>query len=306
MAHKHKVYDSDTHFSINPIARTLLNEGSPKSGLIQYDHNSERFTFELPRIVEGHDMSLCNVIQIHYTNIDSKTKEQKVGIYEVDDMQISPDDEDVVIFSWLISQNATQYVGNLSFLIRFVCSDEGGEVGYVWNTSVYDKISVGAGMLHNDAVVEQYADFMEQWRANMAADLPLHYNYIVTLNVAFEELFKQGETKDQPYANSFAVEAFSRTAKVGDIFSLIFIDKNKNNVYSFAEITSDPVQNNKGKWFSPFKIVYAVMLHNTEEIAELKETVDSIKTEDWTFLVEVTNKDGSVTTTPTTKKVCVK
>ena len=44
MAHKHSVYDTDTHFSINQITQAIKNESSSKTTLIQYDHNSERFT----------------------------------------------------------------------------------------------------------------------------------------------------------------------------------------------------------------------------------------------------------------------
>lgn len=128
---------------------------------------------------------------------------------------------------------------------------------------------------------------------------PLHYNYIVTLNVAFEDLFEQ---EGNPYTNSFRTTDFSRTPIVGDIFSLIFIDKNQNNVYSFAEIKGEPVLSTNGNWYSPFKMVYAIMLHNTAEIANLKENVNGLETEEWTFLVE--NADG--TATPTTKKVCIK
>lgn len=134
---------------------------------------------------------------------------------------------------------------------------------------------------------------------------PLHYNYIVTLGVAFDDLFMKDNIEGNPYTNSFRTTDFSRTPQVGDIFSLIFIDKHQNNVYSFCEITSPPVQNPDGIWFSPFKVVYAIMLHNTGEIAELKETVDGIEAEDWTFLVEVKNEDGTISTEPKMKKVCV-
>lgn len=168
MAHKHSVYDTDTHFSINPITRALKNEASGKVSVIQFDHNSERFTFEIPRKVEDHDMSLCNVIQIHYINIDSQTKAKNVGVYEVDDMQVSPESDDVVILSWLISQNATQLVGSLNFLIRFACVTD-GTVDYVWNTAIYSGISVSSGIYNGEAVVEEYADILAQWEARITA-----------------------------------------------------------------------------------------------------------------------------------------
>ena len=167
MAHKHSVYDSDTHFSINPVTRTIRNESSQKTTLIQYDHNSERFTFEIPRHVEGHDMSICNVVEIHYLNIEASTKVQNAGVYEVADLQICPEDDEFVILSWLISQNATQLVGSLNFLVRFACVTD-GVVDYVWNTAIHSGIAISSGIHNDEIIVEQYADVLEQWRTNLA------------------------------------------------------------------------------------------------------------------------------------------
>lgn len=164
MGMKHSVYDTDTHFSINPVTRVLKNESMAKTGVIQFDHNSERFTFEIPRMIEGHDMSQCDIIQVHYNNIDSQTKEQSKGVYDVEDMQICPDDDSIVILSWLISGNATKYVGSLNFLIRFGCAGDEGHLSYVWNTAIYTGISVSSGINNGEAVVYEYADILEQWK----------------------------------------------------------------------------------------------------------------------------------------------
>lgn len=169
MALKHSVYDTDTHFSINPITRALQNESHSKTSLIQYDHNSERFTFEIPRYIEGHDMSQCDSIQVHYNNINANTKEQSRGMYEVDDMQISPEDDNVVILSWLISHNATKHVGSLNFLVRFACTNAEGKIVYAWNTAVYSGISVSTGINNSEVIVEEYADILAQWEARITA-----------------------------------------------------------------------------------------------------------------------------------------
>lgn len=163
MALKHSVYDTDTHFSVNPVTRTLKNESSQKTSLIQHDHNSERFTFEIPRMIEGHDMSLCDKVQVHYINIDAQTKVRSNGVYEVEDMQISPDGEDTIICSWLISHNATAYVGSLNFLLRFSCTGSDGNPIYVWNTGIYTNISVSNGIYNGEAVAEDYADILNEW-----------------------------------------------------------------------------------------------------------------------------------------------
>lgn len=167
MAHIHSVSDSDARFIINPITRQIKNESSRKTTLIQYDHNSERFTFELPRYVEGHDMSLCTKVEVHYFNIDPKTKEERSGLYTADDFCICPDNEDAVLFSWLVSQNGTKLAGILKFFIRYKCEDENKVVRYSWNTAFFTGISVGESGDAGEAFETEYIDVIEQWQAKV-------------------------------------------------------------------------------------------------------------------------------------------
>ena len=166
MAHKHSVYDTDPHFAIDPITRAITNLSTTKTQLMQYDHNSERFTFEIPRLVDGHDMTQCDKIEIHYINVDAATKESKADVYPVDDKQLSPASEDVVIFSWLISKNATGYAGTLNFLVRFVCLT-GTIIDYVWSSDIHKGISVGGGMNNTAAITEDDSDVLEAWKASI-------------------------------------------------------------------------------------------------------------------------------------------
>ena len=164
MEHKHSVLDSDTRFSINAITRQIRNETSRKTSLMQNDHNSERFTFELPRYIEHHDMSLCNQVEVHYLNSSAKDKETfNKGLYTVDDLQISADDEEKVTCSWLISQNATQLVGKLSFRLRFKCVED-GVITYAWHTAVFADISVSDGINADETFELEYVDIIEQWK----------------------------------------------------------------------------------------------------------------------------------------------
>lgn len=163
MGHTHAVYDTDTRFSINPITRVIKNESSTKTGLIQHDHNSERFTFELPRTIEGHDMSLCNRVEVHYLNIDANTKKEHSGLYEVNDLRVSPDDEELVQCSWLISENATHYKGKLNFLLRFSCVED-GVVTYAWHTAIYSEFAVSEGIDAAGAFETEYVEIIERWK----------------------------------------------------------------------------------------------------------------------------------------------
>lgn len=165
MEHKHVVYDGDMRFVIDPITRAVKNT-SKKTTLIQYDHNSERVTFELPRLIEKHDMSLCNKVEVHFQNVDVKTKEQNPGLYEVMDLQTDPEDENKVICSWLISGNATQLVGLLNFVVRFSCIED-GVVTYSWNTLFNSELTVGTGFNSSTLVITEYVDVIEQWKQSV-------------------------------------------------------------------------------------------------------------------------------------------
>ena len=165
MAHQHGVYDSDTHFVIDPMTRAIKNTSQRKTTLIQYDHNSERFTFELPRYIEQHDMSLCDKVEVHYLNVDAKTREEKKGVYVSEDIQISPNDSEMVTCGWLISSNATQLVGTLSFIVRFCCVS-GNTITSAWNTAIA-SVNVSTGINAGQAVVSEYADILAQGKAEL-------------------------------------------------------------------------------------------------------------------------------------------
>lgn len=150
MAHKHSLYDSDTHFKIDPVTRSVENM-SGKMVLMQRDHNSEIFTFEIPRHVDGHDMSLCNSVEAHFINTDNATKDKNRGFRTLTDLQISPDSEEVVICSWQIDEDVTAFAGGLSFMLRFACiADDGVTTDYAWHTAAYEKFTVQKNLCKKD------------------------------------------------------------------------------------------------------------------------------------------------------------
>lgn len=167
MPHIHNVTDSDNKFIVDGISRVIKNASTSKTTVMQFDHNSEVFTFEVPRYIEGHDMMLCNRVEVHYLNIDTVTKEEKEGIYLVDDLTVSADDETKLTCSWVISQNATGLVGSLNFLLRFICLTD-DVIDYVWNTAIHSGIYVSKGIYNSDIVAEQYIDTIKAWENRLA------------------------------------------------------------------------------------------------------------------------------------------
>lgn len=168
MKHTHTVLDMDKHFIIDPIARTVTNADSKKILLMQNDHNSERFSFEIDKIVEGHDMTFCNKVEVHYTNTDVNKRDVNPGVYEVIDVKLSSDDPTKLIFTWLVSQNATKYNGTLQFNVVFACV-ENGVVTYRWSSGVNNSIAIAKSLNNGETVEESYPDILTQWKQDLYA-----------------------------------------------------------------------------------------------------------------------------------------
>lgn len=164
--HSDSVQDTDAYFVINDVTRAISTNRGTDVTLIQFDHNSERFTFKLPRYIDGHDMSECNKVEVHYINIGIGGLNKNKGMYAALDLHIDPDDEDFVLCSWIVSQNATQLAGTLNFLVHYACMD-GEKVEYSWHTGIYKGVKVGEGINNTAEIVDQYVDILEQWKLDL-------------------------------------------------------------------------------------------------------------------------------------------
>lgn len=154
------ITDGDPHFVIDTVSRKIINN-SGKDTLVQYDHNSERLTFELPRYIEGHDMSNCNKVTISYLDVTA------AGLYEVDDLAVKEADTETVAFTWLISSNVTQIVGKIAFAIEFECVQEGGEITYKWHTGVNEDMRVISTITNDATVAQENVDVLEKWKQEL-------------------------------------------------------------------------------------------------------------------------------------------
>ena len=163
MAHKHSVRDMGAHFLIDQFTRQIKNASANKTTIVQYDHNSERLTFEIPLYVDGHAMTLCDLIEIHYINISADGNSQNHGTYEVNDIKA---EGETAVFTWLISQECTQLAGSLNFFIVFKCTESGVTV-YRWGTEIYKNLPISEGMDNGEAVLTEYPDILAQWKAQI-------------------------------------------------------------------------------------------------------------------------------------------
>lgn len=164
MSHSDLIKDADGFFEVDATTRQIINKTPSKIVLMQHDHNSEKFTFMLPRYIEGHDMSETARAVVHYINIENLTGNRSEDSYRFYDLQINPDDDSTVICSWLISGNATMYAGQLTFLVEFDCYDEDNALVYSWHSAAYKGIVIGETFECDEAEhYTQYADIVAQW-----------------------------------------------------------------------------------------------------------------------------------------------
>ena len=166
MAYNYGVKNTDPNFVIDPITRSI-SQKSGKNKLMQHDHNSECYGFEMPRFIDGHDMSSCDII-IHYINVSSNKSMTSTGAYPVSDVSVVGDN---VVFSWLVSRNATGYSGTLNFAISFERKED-ESVTYSWHTDIFKNISICETIYDNGTeTVEPYSDVLTQWHSMLFGEI---------------------------------------------------------------------------------------------------------------------------------------
>ena len=164
----HSVIDSDISFYIDPFTRQISSDDAQKYILMRGDHHSERFTFKMPRYIEGHDMAACNSVMIHFINAETGKKKDNPYITSVDsisDLEVCKDDDTTVTFSWLVDGNATIYAGVLKFGFTFKCLD-GTKVLYSWGTDIYNNIKVLDSISADLSFEIDHIDAIAKWKEN--------------------------------------------------------------------------------------------------------------------------------------------
>ena len=131
MAHiEHTVIDDDKKFIIDGNTRKITNLTNSNPSIMQFDHNSEELSFQVPRIIEGHDMMQCDELQIIFKNTGAGVGIPK-GTFsagtEVITNRVLNEAENVINFSWKIPEKATKYPGPLTFQFKFICYDNNEE-----------------------------------------------------------------------------------------------------------------------------------------------------------------------------------
>lgn len=206
---EHGVLDDDSRFVIDADTRAITYTGETEMRLVQKDHNSERCTFEIPKVIDGHDMSKCNVIRIHFVNISAEDPNiTNPGLFEVDMTSFGPlsDDPSKLTFSWLVCDDATQLVGTLSFVVELMCRNSDNLVEYAWHTGVYTGGVIERGIDNSNLILssDKYYDTLNTWitQIKIAGQ--------TTLDQTVERFVVEAEAQTEIYKKAITDHAIDR------------------------------------------------------------------------------------------------
>lgn len=123
---------------------------------VQYDKNVESVTFDCPRYWDGIDL-LNMAMYINYIRSDRKT-----GSYHVADTAVVPDDENMINFTWTISEHVAYVNGKITFLVCAKHSDSSGASTNRWNSEINRDCYISEGMDTNQVIEDVDTDLITQ------------------------------------------------------------------------------------------------------------------------------------------------
>lgn len=132
-----------------------------KKSIVQRDHNIERLTFDCPRYWYGKDISTLN-IYVNYISVSQKAKGDDPGSSLCENVVIDENDQDMMHFDWVITNNVSQDVGGLLFLVCAKSVDSDGNEDVHWNSHLCKDLEVQEGLEASDSIVKKYPDVIEQ------------------------------------------------------------------------------------------------------------------------------------------------
>ncbi|MBQ7897617.1 MAG: hypothetical protein IJ323_04255 [Clostridia bacterium] len=170
---------------IDPVTRKIsAKDGNEKLFVAKNDHNSTVLSFEIPKYIDGHDMSSEDTfIHIHFVNMDAENNAKTSGgVCDVTATALESA-EGVLSFSWCIPRIATRYAGVLSVGVTFECyenSEGEAEEVYSWSSAPYGDIVVCNSIDKGKEETErEYSYLVETCNAIVMSALKADLSYLV-------------------------------------------------------------------------------------------------------------------------------
>ena len=167
--------------------------------VVEADNDSRRINFSVCKYFDGVDLSTKN-ITIRFNNALQQYDE-----YTVKDMKA---EDDVITFSWLISNKVVIQCGEAMFDVLFWDED-----GYKWHTKPA-KLKVEHGLLESDAIASQEAfDVYDQWRIEAKKNLEATTEAKDAAKTSETNAANSATNAGQSEANALASENAAKTSE---------------------------------------------------------------------------------------------
>lgn len=160
MPKNHNIDDNNSPLLVDPAARKVTIPLTQRVFGTVGDHCSEQVTFQIPNIIDGHDMPGCTRKYVSWRNVD--------GELGHDDLRLKKTKADNSLYAWTIRDALTVAKGIVSFSLHFECIDEDGTLLYRWSTTtcsdgeILDSINAVVGAykaIYLDGETLVFADY---------------------------------------------------------------------------------------------------------------------------------------------------
>ena len=169
---------------------------------VQYEHNMESVTFDMPRYCDGIDMSKMK-IYVNYIRSDNIP-----GSHLVEDVTVDETDSELIHFTWTINGHVTEVSGNITMLVCARETDSNGKLTNLWSTELNSELYVSPGMKTTSVMVARYPDLVTQLLQR------LDESVIYTPSVSAEGILSW--TNDRGYPNPDPVSVVGPRGAKGD------------------------------------------------------------------------------------------
>ena len=123
---------------------------------VESDDNVRLLHFQLPRHYCEADLSEFSI------NVNYENAQGGGDVYEVKNVIV---DNDLIEFDWLVGRHAVTYKGNVKFSVCLKDTTD-GVVNREFNTT-FATLHVLPGLETGEAVIQEHADILEQWRNDL-------------------------------------------------------------------------------------------------------------------------------------------
>ena len=274
---------TEEHVTVGTDGYINVPESIKKLG-VQGDHNANTVRFDCPRYWDGRDLSELNIL-INYITADGA-----IGSYLINDLRVSQSDDQMIEFSWVISDNVTVASGSVTIILCAKMVDSSGRVTTHWHSELNSEFYITRGLGDEDKPSSRYPDIigalLTRQDINDAALLtaiPDALDVVAAVDQSNKNMVGEFDAYKQAY--STLIVEFDTLKQSYATMSSEFNTMKQSYATMSSEFNSLKQSNT-----SVAGELASLKQSNTDMIGEMNTFKSTFKTEEWAF----TLTDGTI------------